>query len=237
MNPAGWLRRPWTWGVLAVLACALMFSFLRFAPFFRVQHVDVQGNSQVSADEVLAAADISADGALMTVPLDEIASRVETLDAVAGARVTRDWPNRLQIVVRERRPVGFIARGTGVVLVGSDGSLYREQMERPQNIPQLPDAAAGLGDSYPASADESARAAYDVAADLPMALRRAVRSIDAPGPRTIRLVFPDGVVVEWGAPGEPDQKAAVVKALRERRGWGTVFTGVDVSAPEAPALS
>ena len=64
MNPAGWLRRPWTWGVLAVLACALMFSFLRFAPFFRVQHVDVQGNSQVSADEVLAVADVSADGAL-----------------------------------------------------------------------------------------------------------------------------------------------------------------------------
>ena len=237
MTAAGLVRRPWAWGVVAVLACVLMFSFLRFAPFFRVQHVDVQGNSQVSADEVVAAADVSEDGALMTVPLDEIASRVETLDAVAGAQVTRDWPNRVQIVVRERRPVGFIARGTGVVLVGSDGSLYREQEERPQNVPQLPDAAAALGDSYPASVDDSARAAYDVAADLPVPLRRAVGTIEAPGARTIRLVFPDGVVVEWGAPGEGDQKAAVVEALRDRRGWGTVFTVVDVSAPEAPALS
>lgn len=237
MNPAAWLRRPWTWAVVALLVCALMFAFLRFAPFFRVQHVDVQGNSQVSADEVVAAADVFEDGALMTVPLDEIASRVETLDAVAGAHVTRDWPNRVQIVVRERRPVGFIVRGSSVVLVGSDGSLYRQQKDRPRNVPQLPAAAGAVGDSYLEAADDAARAAYDVALELPAALRRAARSIDAPGARSIRLIFPGKVVVEWGAPGEVDQKAVVVKALRDRRGWGTVFTRVDVSAPEAPALS
>ena len=237
MNPAGLLRRPWAWGVLLLVVVVLMVTVLRFAPFFRVQHVDVQGNSQVSVDEVVAAANVSEDGSLMTMPLDEIAARVETLDAVAGARVTRDWPNRVEIVVRERRPVGFIARGSDVVLIGSDGSLYRQQGEQPEDIPQLPDASAAVGDSYPESVDDAARAAYEVAAALPAALRRTVASIDATSPQTTRLVFPDGVVVEWGMPAEAEQKAAVVKALRDRQGWGTAFTKVDVSAPEAPALS
>ncbi|MEO8107487.1 MAG: FtsQ-type POTRA domain-containing protein [Actinomycetes bacterium] len=237
MNPAGWLRRPSTWGVVLLLVAGLLLAFLRFAPFFRVQHVDVQGNSQVTADEVVAAADVSEDGALMTVPLEEIASRVETLDAVAGADVTRDWPNRVQIVVRERRSVGYTSRAAGMALIGSDGLLYREQEIPPKNVPQLPDATAAVGDSYPDSVDDSARAAYDVAVALPAALRRSVASIEAPTASAIRLVFPEGVVVEWGTPGAADQKATVVIGLRDRKGWGTVFTSVDVSAPEAPALS
>ena len=214
----------------------LVVSVLRLAPFFQVRHVDVSGNSQVSSDDVLSAAAVSEGRALMTAPLDQIAARVETLDAVASARVTRDWPDRIQITVKERRPVGFAASDSRVTLIGSDGSIYREQQERPESVPQLPDTAAGVGDSYADAADESASAAYDVASGLPIALRRAVDSIAATGPRAVRLVFPDGVVVEWGSAGAAAQKATVVEAMRGQRGWGTDFTVVDVSVPEAPAL-
>jgi len=231
-----WLRRPWMWVVIALVVGASTVAVLGLAPFFRVQHVDVSGNSQVSSDDVLGAAEVSQGRPLLTAPLDEIASRIETLDAVASASVTRDWPNRLQIVVKERRPVGYALSDDGVLLVGSDGVIYRVQANPPSDVPLLPASVSGVGETYPGSSDDAAAEAFEVAAGLPRALRRAIESVEATGPRAVQLVFSDGVVVEWGSAAEAAQKEAVVMAMREQRQWGRSFTVVDVSVPEAPAL-
>ncbi|MCZ3387924.1 MAG: FtsQ-type POTRA domain-containing protein [Actinomycetia bacterium] len=234
-----WARRPWVWVVIVVLLVASTFLALRFAPVFRVEHIDVLGNSQVSADEVLSAAQVSDSTPLLDLPVDEIESRIESLDAVAGARVVRDWPDSVKIVVRERRPVGYVQTVNGVGLVGSDGSIYRELEEAPNDLPELPALAAGpagVGDSYQAGADETDSAVFDVAGSLPRSLQRPVDTITADSARTVLLTFGDGVVVEWGSPGSGDEKSTVVEALRKRPGWGTSFTVVDVTAPEAPAF-
>ena len=233
-----WVRSPWVWAALAVLLTAGLVAALRFAPIFRVQHVDVLGNSQVSADEVIAAAQVSDTAALLALPVNEIESRVESLDAVAGARVVRDWPNRVRIVVRERRPVGYVMSTSSVLVVGSDGLLYGEQPKPPRDVPELGAGGAtslSLGDDYVDAADDTQQAVFDVASALPTKLQRAVTQVAATGPRTVQLRFANGVVVEWGPPAAAEQKVAVVEALRGREGWGTKFTVVNVSAPEAPA--
>ena len=38
-------------------------------------------------------------------------------------------------MVRERRPVGYVALDDGVGLVGSDGSVYRRTVEPPNDLP------------------------------------------------------------------------------------------------------
>jgi len=242
MSPAvmKWVRRPWVW--LAVALCIALSSAatLRFAPVFQVDQVEVLGNGQVSADDVIAAAKVSDSTPMVALPIDEIESRVESLDAVAAARVVRDWPDRIEIVIRERRAVGYVESANGIGLVGSDGSIYREQDEAPKGLPQLPAIAEGsaqVGDSYSDAAGEAENAAFAVAASIPNSFRRALVTISATGTRTVRLTFADGVVVKWGSSGSPEEKATVVNALRERQGWGSTFTVVDVTAPEAPALS
>jgi hypothetical protein len=77
---------------------------------------------------------------------------------------------------------------------------------------------------------------FDVAVGLPRSLQRHVDTISASSVRTVQLVFADGVVVEWGSAGSGEEKATAVGALRQRDGWGSAFTVVDVSAPEVPAL-
>jgi cell division septal protein FtsQ len=232
------LRSPWAWAALFVLLTAGLVATLRFAPVFRVHHVDVVGNSQVSAEEVVSAAQVSDTAALLALPVDDIESRVESLDAVAGARVVRDWPNRVRIVIRERRPIGYVINPNTLLIVGSDGSLYRELSKAPRDVPEL--RAAGpttfdLGGDYLSGAGETQQAVFEVAAGLPVKLQRAITQVAATGPRTVQLRFADGVVVDWGTAGAASQKTAVVEALRERGGWGSRFTVVDVSAPEAPA--
>lgn len=231
-------QRPWVWIAIACCVVALIASALRFAPLFRVEHIDVVGNAQVSSEDVIAAAAVPDSTALLALPTDEIESRVETLDAVAGARVVRDWPDRVKIVVRERRPVGYVQNSGAVGLVGSDGSVYREQVEVPTDLPQLPTVpgiSSQVGDAYSDAVGETESAVFDVAVSLPRVLQRRVVALSGDSARTVQLTFADGVVVEWGSPGSADQKATVVQALRSKPGWGTAFTVVDVTAPDAPA--
>ncbi len=236
---ARWIHRPWAWLVVVVLVMAGAGAALRFAPMFHVEHIDVLGNDQVSSDDVVKAAQVSGDTPLLGLPVAEIEARIETLDAVAAARVVRDWPDRVKIVVRERRPVGYVQSPGGVALVGSDGSLYREQRQVPADLPELPLPAGALvevGAGYPVGSGDREQAAFDVAVSLPRTLQRSVDTVSAGSARAVRLTFGDGVVVEWGAAKAGEQKATVVTLLRERQGWGRSFTVVDVTAPEAPAV-
>ena len=234
----GWLRRPWAWVVVGVAVLALLVAALRFTPFFSVSEVKISGNEQVTSDEVLAAAGVSDGTPLLTAPLSTIEERVESLDAVADARAVRDWPSTLKIVVRERRPVGFVTTSGGVGLIGSDGLIYRRDDRAPGDLPRLPSpSVADVGTAYSTQLDAAGLAAFDVAVALPPALQRSVATVDAAEERSVELVFDDGVVVRWGSSGESEDKSDVVRALRQRPGWARQFTVVDVSSPDAPALS
>ena len=90
-----WTRRPWVWVGVGVLVLGLIAAVLRFAPLFAIERVTVTGNSQITSDDIITAASVTDGTRLLTAPLTEIEDRVESLDAVAEARVSRDWPNTL----------------------------------------------------------------------------------------------------------------------------------------------
>ena len=173
-----WVRRPWVW-VLVGVCWSWQLRLRRCA----TPRCSTSSTSRSWATTRCPPTRSSrphrcpAAQPLLGLPVDEIESRIETLDAVAAARVVRDWPDRVKIVVRERRPVGYVESSGGVALVGSDGSLYREQQQTPTDVPELPLAAGasiGVGDAYPPDAGEEAQAAFDVAVSLPRTLQRSV---------------------------------------------------------------
>ncbi len=234
----GWLRGPWGWVAVGVVVLVLVVAALRFTPFFAVNEVTVTGNEQVTSSQVLEAAEVSNGAPLLTAPLSTIEDRVESLDAVADARVVRDWPSTLKIVVRERRPVGYVTTTAGVGLVGSDGLIYRHDDREPDDLPSLPTPASDdVGTGYSTQLDDGELAAFEVAIELPRALQRSVASVAAADERSVELTFDDGVVVRWGSSGESDVKSDVVGLMRQRPGWATQFTVLDVTSPDAPAFS
>jgi cell division protein FtsQ len=223
-----------------LLVLGAIAAVLRFAPLFTVEKITVDGNSQVTAEAVVDAAAVPDGTRVLTAPLDQIASRVESLDAIAQARVTRDWPNGLTIVVHERRPVGYVSLDGGddkYGLVGSDGSVYRTETDVPDDLPQLPDAAVSeQGDSYRDRLAPLAVPAFDVAVALPRALQHSIATISAGEDGGVTMTSDDGVAITWGASAANALKGHVVALLMRRPGWGSQFTEVDVTAPETPAL-
>jgi cell division protein FtsQ len=98
-------------GLIGVAAVALLATWLLSSPRFRVATVEVRGQSRLSRDVIEAAADVPPGANIFTLNTREIAGRVEALASVRHATVMRTLPNRVDIVVEERRPFTLVHAG------------------------------------------------------------------------------------------------------------------------------
>jgi cell division protein FtsQ len=206
------LRRPWraaffalaVTGVVAGAAWALFGSRL-----LAVRSVVVTGTHLVPQSQVLDVAGIQLGTPLIRVNTGQVAARVETITQVLSARVTKSWPDRVVIAVRERTPALAVAGpGSGFDLVDPDGVVVQWVASQPFGLPVYQTAKVA---SLRGNPDVSAAAA--VLAELPAWLRQTVLSVAAPSPDQVTLGLTDGVTVLWGGTDRPGAKAEELSIL------------------------
>jgi cell division protein FtsQ len=108
-------------GAALLLGYALLI-WLVSLPAFALRHVDVRGAlKQVDEAQVRLVASRGVYGNFFTVDLDKVRGAFEKLPWVSEARVTRQWPDRLIVEVREHQPLGVWNRQQ---LVSTDGEVF-----------------------------------------------------------------------------------------------------------------
>jgi cell division protein FtsQ len=203
-------RDPWraaffgalTLAILGVGAWALLGSSL-----LAVRHEEVTGNGTIPAAEVLAAAAIRPGTPLASVDTAAAARRVEQIDQVLSATVSRAWPDTIVISVRERTAVLAVAGRREFALIDPSGVTVRWSQRRPPGMPLLEAVRGQLRGS------RDVLAAATVWRELPARLRGMVASIAAPSPQEVTLHLRGGITVVWGAIGGAQAKAGEVLAL------------------------
>ena len=98
-------------GVLVLATPVAGVRWLLTAPRFAVTSVEVQGAARVPADEVRAAAAIAPGANLWRIDPATVTARVEAVPAIRRAEVIRRFPNRVTILVEERRPFTLVHGG------------------------------------------------------------------------------------------------------------------------------
>jgi cell division protein FtsQ len=201
--------------ILAGAAWALLGSSLLV-----VRHEEVTGNRLVPASEVLAAAGIRRGTPLASVNTLAAAHRVEQIDQVLSATVSRSWPDTIVISVRERTPVLAVAAGGRFELIDPAGVTVRWSPRKPAGMPLLAAPPVQLRGSH------GVLAAASVLRQLPARLRLLVESVTAPSAQDVTLHLRGGVTVAWGGAAQTRAKAAeVIVLLRTRARY------LDVSDP------
>lgn len=221
-----WGRRWLTWRyVLYVAVVVLLAGFavyaVYFSPWLRTEQVQVTGTSQLTKEQVVAAAGVPLGGPLAREDLDAIERRVEALAIVKSADVSRSWPHDVRIVVTERTPVAVLARGRFFVQVDASGVTFMPRLRSPGGLPTIDTGAA-------ADANALAEGAK-VAASLPPEVAKLVDHIEVSTVDRIQLSLRDGRTVLWGSSEESVAKAKVVLALLK-----TKAHSIDVSVPGLP---
>jgi len=208
------LGRGWRVAFVALAAAGVVAAagwVLFGSPLLAVRSVTVSGTHLVPQSEVLAESGVVPGTPLIRVNTAQAAARIERIAQVSNAQVTRSWPNRLVIVVRERTPVLVLPAygGGGYDLADADGVVLMRVARRPAGLPLYPTVAPD--GALRGNPDLAAAAA--VLSELPAPVRRSVISVTAPAPDQVTLRLAGGITVLWGDTGGAGVKARELTVL------------------------
>lgn len=118
------------------------WHWLTTSPRFAVSTVQVRGASRVDVARLVEAAGVMRGTSLFAVDPRAVRARLEELPEIRRAEVIRELPNRLEIIVEERRPFTLVHAGR-LHWVDEEGVLLGE--ERRAVAPDVP-MISGLSD-------------------------------------------------------------------------------------------
>ena len=214
------LRRSLLAALVVLVAVGLVW-LVGFSTVLGVNQVQVDGTSLVSADQVLAAAQVVSGTPLARVNGKAIAARVETIPEVADVTVSRHWPNTLVINVTERVVVYQVLTGGEYRWVDATGTAFHSSDDA-QPVPVV---------TLNTTDQQLMGDVATVVTALPADLTPHVESIMAGTRDSITLSLDDGRQIVWGSAEQSALKAQVIGPLLQFP--GTVY---DVSAPANPAV-
>src|ERR1019366_201096 len=114
-------------GVSSAMAALKVRQFVvtdsRFALSHDAQSLTITGLQYTPRSKVLRVFAGDFDHSIFSTPLEERRRRLLAIDWVEEASVSRIWPDRLLVRIRERQPVAFVIFRSGVELIDAHGVL------------------------------------------------------------------------------------------------------------------
>jgi len=158
---------------------------------------------------------------------------------VAAARVVRDYPASLRIVVSERAPVASVRRAAAYWVVAADGTVLEAADRRPAGLPHVGGVPLPTG-VHPGSrlppGNPLANALAALGGMRPD-LRCQVAAVQARSLDGLEFRLRDGTRVLYGlAADQPAKDAAVILVRRKLAREGREVERIDVRNPSAPTV-
>jgi cell division protein FtsQ len=218
-------------GLVTLAGSAMGVHWLLTAPRFAVTGVDVEGVSRVTADDVRSAAAIAPGTNVWRLDPSAIAARVTAVPEIRRAEVIRRFPNRVTILVEERRPFTLVHAGR-LHWLDEEGRVLDEAREAV--APAVP-VVSGLSDAELRSVrtDPSPRAREAVALIRVLLRSRSplaaeISEIDMSRGDGPVLYTVDGVEVRLGTDEWEERLARLERILSQLSRDGEVVRAIDL---------
>jgi len=217
-------------GMLTVAGSTLGVHWLLTAPRFAVARIDVEGAARVSADRVRRAAAIAPGTNLWRLEPSVVAARVAAMPEIQRAEIIRRFPNRLVILVEERRPFTLVHAGR-LHWLDEEGRVLDEV---PQAVVPTVPVVSGLSDAELGSmrVDPSPRTRDAVGLIRTLlrsgsALAAEISEIDVSRNDGPVLYTVDGVEVRLGTEEWEERLARLERILRQVGRDGETVRAID----------
>ncbi len=150
----------------------------------RKDAITIQGLKYASRSKVQRVFAGDYDRSVYLVPLAERQRRLEAIDWIAEATVSRVWPDRIVVRVRERQPIAFVNFRRGVLLIDAYGKLLEPPPQAQFAFPVL----RGIGENASdAECLDHVRTFQRVEEDLGY-LAKEISEVDTADPENIRII-------------------------------------------------
>jgi cell division protein FtsQ len=192
-------------GIVAAVAWALIGPRVLV-----VRSVTVTGLHRVSRSQVVAAAAIRYGIPLTRVDTAAVSRRVQAITQVSSAKVSRSWPDGIDIAVRERVPALAVRAAGRYQLIDADGVTVASAARRPPGITLFTE-------SGPVRGNPGVAAAASIVRQLPAGIAQRLVSVSAPAADDVTLHLSHGVTVFWGSAGQSAVKERTLAVLMRQQ--------------------
>lgn len=117
--------------LLALAGCGALvggvvcsYHWLCRSDFFQVTSIDIIGSQEVSKETILQLAGVDVHANLLALDLDRMAPRIRSYGWIDTVNLRKEWPSRLRIEVRERRPVALLNTPKGLYYIDNKGQPF-----------------------------------------------------------------------------------------------------------------
>ncbi|MBW2465772.1 MAG: FtsQ-type POTRA domain-containing protein [Deltaproteobacteria bacterium] len=122
--------------------------------FFQITSMKIDGNKMVSNKQISVLSNIDIHSNLLAINIHQVQSLLKSHPWIAGAEVTRSWPNQLLINIKEKKPVALLNRESGLFYLDNRGRIIAsagpdQELDFPvvtglENIPMHANQAAEI---------------------------------------------------------------------------------------------
>ena len=141
--------------VLIVLGIVAIFVYrgLARSDFFQITTIKIEGCKKTTKNLILELSRVDIHSNLLALNTDRVRADIETCDWVEGAEVRKEWPNRLLITIRERKPVAMAGLPDGLYYIDKKGVAFARVL--PPEDMDFPVITGLTADTWPESFKES----------------------------------------------------------------------------------
>lgn len=127
-------------GGIATVTALLLFGFdltIR-SPYFSIRETVVRGCKELTEKDIMTLAAVRPTANILTLNPDAIARRIRANPWIREVFIGREFPDRLVIVVRERKAVALLQKEGGLYFLDGNGAPFKmlESGDEP-NLPVL----------------------------------------------------------------------------------------------------
>jgi cell division protein FtsQ len=146
--------------------------------------LNVLGTKYVSRSKVINVFAKDFGRSVYSIPLDERRRRLLAIDWVEDASVSRIWPDRLVVEIRERKPVAFASLPSGAMLIDASGVLMEPPAQAQFEFPVL----SGISQDQTDTRRAEQVAAYIQLRDEMRAWFKDISEVDVANPQDLTIV-------------------------------------------------
>jgi len=189
---------------------------------FRITSVTINGRTQLTQDEVLAAGGVTGRSSLLFLDASDVRDRLKADPWIADATVLKLYPGALQIDITERRPFALWQENGKLSVITDDGTVLEPYVTR--RFASLP-LVVGKG------AETRARDFLALVANYPVVNSQLKAAIFV-GERRWNLRLKDGLDIRLPEKDVGRALASLVKYDREDKLLSRDITAIDMRLPD-----
>ena len=120
------------------LAGSHAFQKLCHSDFFQITAIDIDGCRMTDKEQIVSLSSVDIHSNLLAMNVAQVKAKLENHPWVAQAAITREWPNRLIITIKEKKPVAILNQNDGLLYLDRTGSVIaRAESQQELDFPVI----------------------------------------------------------------------------------------------------